>query len=143
MTGPVVELTDAPAPEDLAAIGAGLAEFNARDVGPAGKLPLAIVLRGPKGAVQGGLSGYTAWGWLYIQWLWLSEDLRGRGEARRMLEIAETEALRRGCHGSYIDTFNPVALKVYQAAGYVVFGAMDDFPIGRRRSFLQKRLAAR
>ena len=45
-----------------------------------------------------------------------------------------------GCHGSYIDTFSPVALKVYQRAGYIPFGALDDFPSGRTRTFLQKRL---
>ncbi len=37
---------------------------------------------------------------------------------------------RRGCHGAYIDTFNPVALKVYQRQGYVPFGELADFPKG-------------
>ena len=87
-----------------------------------------------------GISGYTAWGWLYVQWLWIAEDQRGKGLAGQMLGAAESEAKRRGCHGSYIDTFNPVALKVYQRAGYVAFGTLADFPEGRTRTFLQKRL---
>jgi hypothetical protein len=57
-----------------------------------------------------------------------------------MLAAAEAEARARGCHGSYIDTFSPVALRVYQRAGYRPFGALPDFPKGRTRTFLQKPL---
>ena len=57
-----------------------------------------------------------------------------------MLMAAEAEARARGCHSAYIDTFNPVALKTYQRAGYMPFGALEDFPEGRTRTFLQKRL---
>ena len=133
------ELTDAPDPADLAAIGEGLAAFNAAEVGPSERRALAIVLRDGE-AVVGGLSGYTAWGWLYVQWLWLAEAQRGQGIAGRLLEMAETEARARGCHGAHIDTFSPVALAVYRRAGYEVFGTLPDFPRGRTRSFLSKRL---
>jgi hypothetical protein len=57
-----------------------------------------------------------------------------------MLAAAEAEARTRGCHGSYIDTFNPIALKVYQRAGYKPFGELPDFPRGRTRTFLSKAL---
>ena len=137
---PEVELTATPTEADLAAIGAGLSAFNAADAGPSGRLALAVVLRGDAGAVVGGLSGYTAWGWLYVQWLWLAEPLRGQGWAGRMLALAEAEALARGCHGAWIDTFNPVALAAYQRAGYRVFGTLPEFPPGRSRVFLQKPL---
>jgi GNAT superfamily N-acetyltransferase len=87
-----------------------------------------------------GISGYTAWGWLYVQWLWVAEAQRGQGLAGRMLAAAEREAKIRGCHGAYIDTFSPLALKIYRRAGYVAFGALEDFPKGRTRTFLQKPL---
>lgn len=133
-------VTAAPSPEDLAAIGAGLSAFNEQDVGPANRIALAVVVRDDAGEVIGGISGYTAWGWLYVQWLWLAEGHRGQGLAGRMLAAAEAEARSRGCFGAYIDTFNPVALKVYQRAGYVAFGELKDFPVGRTRTFLQKAL---
>jgi hypothetical protein len=60
--------------------------------------------------------------------------------AGQMLGAAEAEARQRGCHGAYIDTFNPVALKVYQRQGYVPFGELANFPPGRARTFLQKPL---
>lgn len=134
-----IEVTDSPSPTELDTIGSGLAAFNEADVGPAERQPLAVVVREDT-QVVGGISGYTAWGWLYVQWLWVAEPQRGQGLAGRMLQTAEAEARARGCHSAYIDTFNPVALKLYQRAGYLPFGALDDFPEGRTRTFLQKRL---
>jgi len=135
-----ITVTDAPEAEVLSAFGQGLTAFNEADVGPANRVPLAVVVRSEDGKLVAGISGYTAWGWLYVQWLWVDEEFRGQALAQGMLEAAEAEAEKRGCHGAYIDTFNPVALKVYQRAGYTVFGALPDFPEGRTRSFLSKRL---
>jgi GNAT superfamily N-acetyltransferase len=133
-------VTDAPSAEELDHIGGGLSAFNAADVGPAERRPLAVVVRDPAGELVAGISGYTAWGWLYVQWLWVAETARGGGLAARMLAAAEAEARARGCHGAWIDTFNPVALRVYRRAGYLPFGELPDFPPGRTRTFLQKQL---
>lgn len=133
-------VTAAPTSTELETIGGGLAAFNESDVGPAGNTPLAVLVRNETGTLVAGISGYTAWGWLYVQWLWVSEDARGQGLAHQMLEAAEGEARKRGCHGAYIDTFNPVALDVYERAGYVAFGQLRDFPMGRTRTFLQRAL---
>jgi GNAT superfamily N-acetyltransferase len=133
-------VTAEPPPDDLAAIGEALGAFNERDVGPANRCPLAVLLRDGDGKLVGGISGYTAWGWLYVQWLWVDDSRRGSGLAGQMLEAAETEARARSCHGAYIDTFSPVALGVYKRQGYVPFGELADFPVGRTRTFLQKPL---
>lgn len=58
-----------------------------------------------------------------------------------MLDAAEREALARGCQAAWIDTFNPTAAKVYQRQGYQPFGTLADFPVGRSRIFLQKKLS--
>lgn len=135
-----IEITAAPSSDDLKTVGDRLTEFNAADVGPADRRALAVLIRGENGAVLAGISGYTAWGWLYVQWLWVDDSLRGQNMASRMLQAAEDEAVRRGCHGAYIDTFSPIALKVYQRNGYTPFGVLPDFPKGRTRTFLAKSL---
>lgn len=137
---PALTVTNSPRAEDIAAIGAQLSAFNDADVGPADRVPLAVIVRGENGALLAGISGYTAWGWLYVQWLWVDESLRGQQMAGRMLVAAEEEAQARGCHSAWIDTFNPVAEKAYTRQGYEVFGELPDFPIGRTRKFLKKRL---
>ncbi|QPC85583.1 GNAT family N-acetyltransferase [Mesorhizobium sp. NBSH29] len=135
-----LEVTQTPGADDLAHLGAQLSAFNDGDVGPAGRVALCVLVRDEAGVIVAGISGYTAWGWLYIQWLWVDEALRGQKIAGRMLDAAETEAVQRGCHGSYIDTFNHLALKVYQRQGYHPFGALENFPLGRTRTFLSKKL---
>ncbi|MDB5621614.1 MAG: family N-acetyltransferase [Devosia sp.] len=136
----LLTVTAQPTAHELATIGEGLATFNHADAGPANRLSLAVVVRADSGSIVGGLSGYTGWGWLYVQWLWLDETRRGAGLGGRMLDAAEAEAKNRGCRGAYIDTFNPIALKLYQRHGYVPFGTLPDFPPGRTRTFLQKPL---
>ncbi|HBF32247.1 GNAT family N-acetyltransferase [Rhizobium sp.] len=132
-------VTDTAAADDIAAIGSNLSAFNEQDVGVAERQALSVLVKASDGALLAGLNGYTAWGWLYIQWLWVGENLRGQGMAGRMLEAAEDEARNRGCGAAWIDTFNPAAEKAYVRQGYVVFGELADFPKGRSRKFLQKR----
>ncbi|TGQ52655.1 GNAT family N-acetyltransferase [Mesorhizobium sp. M1C.F.Ca.ET.193.01.1.1] len=136
-----LEITAEPLPRDLAFVGESLTAFNDGDVGVSGRKTLAVFVRDDAGAIVAGISGYTAWGWLYVQWLWVDEKLRGRRIAAGMLEAAEREALARGCQAAWIDTFNPTAAKVYQRQGYQPFGTLADFPVGRNRIFLQKKLS--
>jgi GNAT superfamily N-acetyltransferase len=135
-----LETTAEPLPHEVAFLGERLAAFNDSDVGASGRKALAVLVRDEDGAVIAGISGYTAWGWLYVQWLWVDDRLRGQRMAGKMLDAAEREALARGCHGALIDTFNPKALKAYERRGYRPFGTLADFPVGRSRVFLQKKL---
>ena len=134
------ELTASPSLEELAAITDALSAFNNGDAGPSERRPLAVLIRDTDGQVTGGLSGFTAWGWLFTQMLYIPDTLRGTGLAGNILAKAEEEARARGCRGAWIDTFNPQALRAYLRQGYEVFGELEDFPEGRTRSFLRKNL---
>lgn len=135
-----LEISTNPADEDLKLLHKRLSDFNDSDVGPEARTPLAVFVRDKDGNLTGGISGYTAWGWLYMQWLWVDESMRGQRLAGRMLAAAEQEAITRGCTGALIDTFNPNAAKAYERQGYTAFGVLPDFPVGRSRVYLQKRL---
>ncbi|MBB4521091.1 GNAT family N-acetyltransferase [Rhizobium leguminosarum] len=137
---PEFELTASPSPEELAAITDALSAFNNSDVGPSNRRPLAVLIRDTDGKVTGGLSGFTAWGWLFTQMLYIPDTLRGTGISGNILAKAEEEARARGCRGAWIDTFSPQALRVYLRQGYEIFGELKDFPEGRTRSFLRKSL---
>ncbi|MBD8662604.1 GNAT family N-acetyltransferase [Rhizobium sp. CFBP 8752] len=133
-------LTDAPSSDDLAIVSGGLTAFNEGEVGPSDRELLAVLIRDESGTVIGGLSGYTSWGWLFTQLLFIPETLRGKGMAAKLLTEAENEARTRGCKGAWIDTFNPLALKAYKSHGYQVFGEIPNFVETRTRTFLQKAL---
>lgn len=135
-----VETTASPSADDLEIIEQRLSAFNDTDVGASQKKSIAVFVRDKDQVIVGGVSGYTAWGWLYIQWLWVDEGHRGQKIASRMLDAAEKEARTRGCHGALIDTFSPIAARAYERHGYKPFGTLPDFPIGRSRVYLQKNL---
>jgi GNAT superfamily N-acetyltransferase len=135
-----LSLTATPSSADLDVILGGLTAFNAAEVGPSGRAALAVLIRDEDGRTIGGLSGYTAWGWLFTQLLFVPVALQGKGMAGKLLTLAEMEARRRGCQGAWIDTFNPNARKAYMRQGYEVFGELPAFVAGRTRTFLRKAL---
>ncbi|MDR5856705.1 GNAT family N-acetyltransferase [Caballeronia sp. LZ062] len=118
-------------------VAGGLAAFNATQMGPSGHRDLAVSVYVDDDFV-GGLAGFTAWNWLFVKWLWIREDARGRGLARRALEAAEAEARKRGCRAAWLDTLNPQARDLYARCGYQTFGELARFHGERSRYFMQK-----
>ncbi|HTW48838.1 MAG TPA: GNAT family N-acetyltransferase [Acidobacteriaceae bacterium] len=140
---PTITLTDKPDPAHVKAQHALLLSFNNSASGYAydGR-PLVISVTHPEsGEVLGGLFGATAYGYLHVDMLFVPESLRGSGLGSRLMQQAEDEAVRRGCHGSYLDTFDFQARGFYERIGYAVFGQIDDMPRGHIRFFLRKTLA--
>ena len=56
-----------------------------------------------------------------------------------MREVEEY-ALRHGCHGIYLDTFEYQALPFYEGLGYEQFGVLEGYPPGFRQYHLRKTL---
>jgi GNAT superfamily N-acetyltransferase len=119
----------------------GIREADPPDVGIRDWVPLAIELRADDGTLVGGLYGATMWGWLTIDGLWVAEGLRGKGLGRRVLQTAEAVAVRRGCHGAWLGTFDFQAREFYEKMGYSVFGSVPDFPRGHTHHELWKSLS--
>ncbi|MBX3081553.1 MAG: GNAT family N-acetyltransferase [Anaerolineae bacterium] len=136
-------LTDAPRDEDRRLVQQGLRAFNDAHVGDDGYQPLCIFLRDESGGVLGGLLGETYWGWLSIGIVWLREDARGGGYGKQILFMAEHEAIRRGCHHAHVDTMAFQAPDFYLKLGYVIWGQLDDLPLGNTRYFLKKDLRSK
>ena len=138
--GTVLELTDEPAEADVAALVAGLMAFNEPHLGRSDFRRLGVLAR-RQGRLAGGLVGETGRGFLFVDLLWVAEEARKSGLGSRLLAAAEGEALRRGCHAAWLDTYDFQARPFYERHGYRVFGELDGFPGGHRRFYLAKRLA--
>jgi len=121
-------------------IGGGISEYNTRQAGDDHGRNLCFVVKTPGGEIVGGVIAATYWDWLYINLMWVQEDLRGQGFGRRLLELAEEEGRQRGARNSYLDTFSFQAPGFYQKLGYKVFGELPEFPAGHTRFFLTKQL---
>ena len=95
--------------------------------------PLAIFLR-KEGQIAAGLAGETYCGWLFVKYLWVSDELRGRGVGRELMARAEARARELGCHSAWLDTFSFQAPGFYEKLGYEEFGRLD-YPPGHHKHF--------
>ena len=131
-----------PRPADLDTIERGLVE-HAAEVGiePRNHGALACFARDERGRTIGGLVGDTVWGWLQVRQLWVVSAQRRKGYGSGLLDAAEREAERRGCHHAMLDTFDFQARAFYERHGYAVFGTLQDFPRGHVRLFMSKALS--
>ena len=135
-----ITLSDQHSCEEEDVVNEGLYAYNRATAGHEHYTPLNLFIRDESGTIKGGLLGATYWGWCAINILWLHDDLRGKGYGTRLVQIAEEEAVRRGCFGAHLDTMSFQALPFYQKLGYTVFGQIDDLPMGHARYYLKKML---
>lgn len=140
LTAYQIQPVEKPTDEMWEVIGGGINYYNQQHGGPDGFQHLCFALYAPDGKVAGGLIGEIYWGWLYINLLFLREDLRGQKFGHQLLTQAEAEARRRGATHVFLDTFSFQAPKFYQDHGYRVFGELKDFPPGQNRFYMTKDL---
>jgi GNAT superfamily N-acetyltransferase len=117
----------------------GLIEYNRQKAGPAKWHTVAVVINDSRGRVLGGLSGWTGWDWMHIELFWLPEELRHQGHGRKLMQLAEAEARKRGCIGIYLNTASFQAPDFYPRLGFKALAAIDDFPPGHKMFYLVKR----
>jgi GNAT superfamily N-acetyltransferase len=121
-------------------IGGGLRDYNDQKAGNGHASLLCFALYGPDQSILGGVIGETHWNWLFINLMWLTEGLRGRGFGHQLLVAAEAEGRKRGATHAYLDTFSFQAPEFYKKQGYQVFGVLDDFPPRHQRYYFVKQL---
>jgi GNAT superfamily N-acetyltransferase len=141
MSEPQLSLQDDPSERDVQFVQDQLNEYNMARTGMRDYQPLAIFLRNDVGEILGGLTGYTWGGSLKIEFLWVGEDQRGHGYGARMLAMAEDEARRRNCRQAFLDTHSFQAPDFYSKHGYAQCGVADDWPLGYKQYYFQKRLS--
>lgn len=107
---------------------------------PLAATPLTLTLHGGQGREIGGLLAVTFWDWLRIDLLVIDELSRRQGLGRRLLQIAESEARRRGCMHAYTSTFDFQALGFYEKLGYHIVGELTDHPPTFTLYWLRKEL---
>ncbi|MBK1660136.1 GNAT family N-acetyltransferase [Paracraurococcus ruber] len=137
--GLILSLEESPPEADLDVLADGLEAFN--EAAWPGHLPwqaFALMLR-EDGRIRGGIAGESYCGWLFIRFFWLEEALRRGGLGAGLIDAAEAEARRRGCHSAYVDTFNFQAPEFYRSQGYAEFARLPYPPRGER-IWLRKRL---
>ena len=88
MTGLLISEDDYPEMTAVETIQRSLHTYNQELGGPYDREAVTVLARDEAQAVQGGLLGLTYWNWLFIDWLWLHRDQRGRGTPGHHLPAA-------------------------------------------------------
>ena len=115
-------------------------EFNSKATGYFDGRLLGGSLRDDAGEVLAGFNGYTWGGSCEISNIWVHERHRGRGLGKRLLQVAEAEALRRGCEQVVLMTHSFQAPGFYERLGYERRCAIEGRPKGHSDIVYVKRL---
>jgi GNAT superfamily N-acetyltransferase len=137
---PYLTVIDQPDEDVRAIIGEPLRAYNDEAGPPTEPQPVAILVHDENGTPVGGLYGRSFYDWLFVEWLAIPREMRGRDVGTALMRRAEDLARERGCLGLYLDTFSFQARGFYEKLGYTVFGTLDDHPRGGARYFMSKRL---
>jgi ribosomal protein S18 acetylase RimI-like enzyme len=131
----------APSQSDNDVVREGLvkcyeAEFGERDK------PLSIFLKSDSGEIFGGIQAFMDTESIYIDALWVQENLRNQGYGAKLLDAAEREAIENGCIFSLVDTWDFQAEGFYLKNGYERIGEIKNYWHGHSKLFFRKKLNA-
>lgn len=130
-----------PSPADRRFIDKSLGDYNEAFLDDNRYDYFGLFVRDEAGEIRAGLIGYLYAGWLFINLLWVREELRRCGIGSGLIAEAERRAISFGCHAAYVDTFSFQGPDFYPRFGYEIFGTLD-YPPDHKRIFFKKRLAA-
>ncbi len=79
-------------------------------------------------------------GWLYIDSLWVKQNLRNEGFGKKLVKMAEDEALKQDCIGIYLYTYSFQSPKFYKKLGFREFGTLNNFAKDHKKQYMVKSL---
>lgn len=129
-----------PKPEDKKVLVVGLLSDHASKGHPRKSTLFSIFLKNQDDKVLGGIIVSFLWNGMEIQSLWVDESVRKQGWGRKLLQVAEKEAVKRACTITYTNTFSWQAGNFYKKLGYSIYGKLEDFPKGNSLSYFRKNL---
>lgn len=102
--------------------------------------PFGIFIKDTQGVVLGGVNGFSCYGCLYVDMLWLKDELRKQGLGKKLMMEAEKIGCKRRCTFSTVDTMDWEALPFYQKLGYSIEFVRKGFEKESKMYMLRKEL---
>ena len=118
-------------------------EFNVLATGYVDGRLVGGRLRNEAGEVIAAFNGHTWGGCCVVVHLWVHEGWRGRGLGRALMQVAEAEAVRRGCEQVVLSTHSFQAPAFYERLGYARRAVIPGQPKGHADIIYVKRLQDR
>ena len=136
----IFEITDTIHETDEKYIFEGLLEYNLERIEDKNPRDLGIYLPDETGRKIAGLIGSTHGNWLFVKYLWVSKELRGKQIGSKILIQAEETAKERGCKYSFLDTFSFQAPLFYKKHGYKEVFTLENYPVTGKHYYFTKSL---
>lgn len=133
-------ITDTPLEQDKDEIFEELLKYNLEHIDCKDVKELGIFLEGKDSKKVAGLIGETRGNWLAIEYLWVSEALRGQDIGTEIVSKAEKIAKERGCKYVFLNTFSFQAPGFYIKLGYKEVFALENYPLTGKRHYFIKTL---
>ena len=114
--------------------------YNRINREPSKSESLNIYIEDDCGNLIAGMVAETFGYWLEIEYLYVRDDLRGKGIGSKILEKAEKESKSRGCKYSFVNTFNFQSPNFYKKHGYKEVFALKEYPYTGKRYYYTKEL---
>lgn len=134
-----VVVDHAPNEADNAVVTEGIVASIANVVGERDKA-FSVFLKNDSGEVVGGIQAFFDSESIYIDVLWVQENLQHHGYGTKLLAAAEQEAIKNGCVYSLVDTWDFQAEKFYVKNGYERVAEIKNYWHGHAKIFLRKKL---
>ena len=99
-----------------------------------------IFIKDIQGFVLGGLNGVTYYGCLYIDMLWLKDELRYQGFGKKLMIEAEKIGLEHQCLFATVNTMDWEALEFYQKIDYEIEFVREGYVKESKMYMLRKKL---
>jgi GNAT superfamily N-acetyltransferase len=136
-----------PPAGDVQALQQKLRAHNLGQIASGHGTGLALFIHDARGQLVGGVAGYLWGACLEIDYLWLADELRGRGLGHTLLTRLESEAEQRGARLAVLDTYSFQSPAFYQHHGYEIFGVIDGYGSdvlgeGYKKYFMRKSLGS-
>lgn len=107
-----------PSDEDLDVVSTGVIEFGRAEAVGGNAMPIACFLR-EGDMIIAGATGRTEFDRLFVNYLWVKDELRGSGIGSAALKRIEDAARKRGVRESLIETLSDRTAELYQRHGYM------------------------
>jgi N-acetylglutamate synthase-like GNAT family acetyltransferase len=117
-------------------------EYNATATGHDDGESFTAIRENSAGDIEAGVSGYTWCGCCYVSYLWVAENLRGRGIGGELMQAVEHHARAKACRVLFVATHSFQAPQFYTRMGFEQVASIADHPVGYSSLFFAKRLDA-
>ena len=141
-----IEVNIVPPKRDSDILSHGIIDYNKLEVPDLepneNEVKFFVFAKNEADAIIGGIRATCFWNTLHIELLWLSEECRGAGIGKRLIDSAESFAVQQNCGKALVETTSWQAKPFYEKNGYDHIATLTDRPKGHASHYLTKSLVA-